>query len=61
MITLAELSVGLPLAATQEIRAARLAHVQLVEADFDAIPFAAAAARAFAGRLVVLLWHVVFT
>ena len=46
-ITLAELSVG-PLVATNEAeRAARLAHLQQAEADFDAIPFDAAAARAF--------------
>lgn len=46
-ITLAELSVG-PLVATNEReRAARLAHLQQAEADFDPIPFDAAAARAF--------------
>lgn len=46
-ITLAELSVG-PLVATNEAeRAARLAHLQQAEADFDAIPFDAMAARAF--------------
>lgn len=46
-ITLAELSVG-PLVATDEAeRARRLAHVQQAEADFDPIPFDAAAARAF--------------
>jgi len=46
-ITLAELSVG-PLVATEEAeRARRLAHVQQAEADFDPIPFDAAAARAF--------------
>jgi tRNA(fMet)-specific endonuclease VapC len=46
-ITLAELSVG-PLVATEEgERARRLAHVQQAEADFDPIPFDAAAARAF--------------
>ncbi len=46
-VTLAELSVG-PLVATNEVeRAARLAHLQQAEADFDAIPFDAAAARAF--------------
>ena len=46
-ITLAELSVG-PLVATDELeRARRLAHVQQAEADFDPIPFDAAAARAF--------------
>lgn len=46
-ITLAELSVG-PLVAGEEAeRARRLAHVQQAEADFDPIPFDAAAARAF--------------
>ena len=46
-ITLAELSVG-PLVATDESeRAARLAHLQQAEADFDPLPFDADAARAF--------------
>ena len=46
-ITLAELSVG-PLVASSEIeRAARLAHLQQAEADFDPLPFDADAARAF--------------
>lgn len=46
-ITLAELSVG-PLVATDEQeRAARQAHLQQAEADFDPLPFDAAAARAF--------------
>ncbi|MDQ3127274.1 MAG: type II toxin-antitoxin system VapC family toxin [Chloroflexota bacterium] len=46
-VTLAELSVG-PLVATDEVeRAARLAHLQQAEADFDAIPFDTAAARAY--------------
>jgi len=46
-ITLAELSVG-PLVATSESeRAARLAHLQQAEADFEALPFDADAARAF--------------
>jgi len=45
--TLAELSVG-PLVATDDgERARRLAQVQQAEADFDPIPFDAAAARAF--------------
>lgn len=49
-ITLAELSVG-PLVATDDAtRAARLAHVQQAEHDFDPLPFDAAAARAF-GRV----------
>ena len=46
-ITLAELSVG-PLVTQDEAeRARRLAHVQQAEADFDPLPFDAAAARAF--------------
>jgi predicted nucleic acid-binding protein len=49
-ITLAELSVGPLLATSDEDRAARQAHVQQAEADFDPLPFDAAAARAF-GRV----------
>ncbi|HEY5433961.1 MAG TPA: type II toxin-antitoxin system VapC family toxin [Candidatus Limnocylindrales bacterium] len=46
-ITLAELSVG-PLVTDDDAeRARRLAHVQQAEADFDPLPFDAAAARAF--------------
>jgi tRNA(fMet)-specific endonuclease VapC len=46
-VTLAELSVG-PLVASDDLeRARRLATVQQAEADFDPIPFDAAAARAF--------------
>lgn len=46
-VTLAELSVG-PLVATTDVeRAARQVHLQQAEADFDALPFDAAAARAF--------------
>lgn len=46
-ITLAELSVG-PLVASDETeRAARLAHLQQAESDFDPLPFDAGAARAF--------------
>jgi tRNA(fMet)-specific endonuclease VapC len=46
-ITLAELSVG-PLVATDDReRAARQAHLQQAESDFDPLPFDAAAARAF--------------
>ena len=46
-ITLAELSVG-PLVTDDEAeRARRLAHVQQAEADFEPLPFDAAAARAF--------------
>ena len=49
-ITLAELSVGPLVADADEERAARQAHLQQAEADFDPIPFDAAAARAF-GRV----------
>lgn len=46
-VTLAELSVG-PLVATDERqRSARQAHLQQAEADFEALPFDAGAARAF--------------
>ncbi len=49
-VTLAELSVG-PLVATDDVeRAARQAHVQQAEHDFDPLPFDAAAARVF-GRV----------
>ncbi len=48
-ITLAELSVGPLVAATAAERAARQAHLQQAEADFDPLPFDAAAARAFGG------------
>ncbi len=46
-ITLAELSVGPHVAATGSERAARQAHLQQAESDFDVIPFEATAARAF--------------
>jgi predicted nucleic acid-binding protein len=46
-ITLAELSVGPLVASTDEGRAARQAHLQQAESDFDPLPFDAAAARAF--------------
>lgn len=49
-ITLAELSVGPLLASSEEQRAARLAHLQQAEADFEPLPFDAPAARAF-GRV----------
>ena len=49
-ITLAELSVGPLVASDDATRAARLAHVQQAEHDFDPLPFDAAAARAF-GRV----------
>ena len=53
-VTLAELSVG-PLVATDDAeRATRQAHVQQAEADFDPLPFDAAAARAF-GRVAASL------
>ena len=46
-ITLAELSVGPLVASDERERAARLAHLQQAEADFDPLPFDADAARAF--------------
>ncbi len=46
-VTLAELSVGPLVAVEEEERADRQARLQRVEADFDAIPFDAEAARAF--------------
>ena len=46
-VTLAELSVGPLVAASDQERAARQAHLQQAETDFDPIPFDAAAARAF--------------
>jgi len=46
-ITLAELSVGPLVASTDAERAARQAHLQQAEADFDPVPFDAAAARSF--------------
>ena len=46
-VTLAELSAGPLVTRTDPDRAARQAHVQQAEADFDAIPFDAPAARAF--------------
>lgn len=49
-ITLAELSVGPHVARTDSDRAARQAHLQQAEADFDPIMFDASAARAF-GRV----------
>ena len=45
--SLAELSVGPLVATTETERAARQAHLQQAEADFDPVPFDAAAARAF--------------
>ena len=49
-ITLAELSVGPLVATTDEERSARQAHLQQAEADFEPLPFDAAAARTF-GRV----------
>jgi tRNA(fMet)-specific endonuclease VapC len=46
-ITLAELSVGPLVARNDRERAARQAHLQQAEADFDPLPFDAAAARSF--------------
>lgn len=53
-ITLAELTVGPLVAATDQERAARQAHLQQAESDFDALPFDASAARAF-GRVAASL------
>ena len=53
-ITLAELSVGLHVARTATERAARQAHLQQAEADFEPIPFGPEAARAF-GRVAASL------
>lgn len=47
-ITLAELSVGPLVASNDNERAARQAHLQQAESDFDPLPFDQAAARAFA-------------
>ncbi len=49
-VTLAELSVGPLVARDDRERAARQAHLQQAEADFDPLPFDVAAARAF-GRV----------
>lgn len=56
-ITLAELSVGPLVATTDEDRAARQAHLQAAEADFDPLPFDATAARAFGGVAASLRRH----
>lgn len=53
-VTLAELSVGPLVATTDEDRVARQAHLQAAEADFDPLPFDAAAARAFGGVAAAL-------
>ncbi len=47
-VTLAELSVGPLVATSDDERAARQAHLQQAESDFEVLPFDAAAARAFA-------------
>ena len=53
-ITLAELAVGPLVAATDTERAARQAHLQQAEADFEPLAFDAPAARAF-GRVAASL------
>jgi tRNA(fMet)-specific endonuclease VapC len=53
-VTLAELSVGPLVARDEHERAARQAHLQQAEADFEPLPFDAAAARAF-GRVAASL------
>jgi tRNA(fMet)-specific endonuclease VapC len=53
-VTLAELSVGPLVARDGQQRAARQAHLQQAEADFEPLPFDAAAARAF-GRVAAAL------
>jgi predicted nucleic acid-binding protein len=53
-ITLAELAVGPLVATTDTERAARQAHLQQAEADFEPIAFDAPAARAF-GRVAASL------
>lgn len=46
-VTLAELSVGPLVARSENERAARQAHLQQAESDFEPLPFDRAAARAF--------------
>lgn len=53
-VTLAELSAGPLVAASDDERIARQAHLQQAEADFDPLPFDAAAARMF-GRVAASL------
>lgn len=53
-VTLAELSVGPLVARDESERAARQAHLQQAESDFEPLPFDAAAARAF-GRVAASL------
>ena len=56
-LTLAELSVGPLVATSDSVRAARQVHLQQAEADFEPLPFDAAAARAF-GRVAADLRNV---
>lgn len=56
-VTLAELSVGPLVARDERERAARQAHLQQAEADFNPLPFDAEAARAF-GRVAASLRRV---
>jgi tRNA(fMet)-specific endonuclease VapC len=53
-VTLGELSVGPLVARSEQERAARQAHLQQAEADFDPLAFDAQAARAF-GRVAASL------
>lgn len=53
-VTLAELSVGPLVATTEQERAVRQAHHQQEKADFEALPFDSASARAF-GRVAASL------
>lgn len=53
-ITLAELTVGPLVAPSERERVARQSHLQQAEADFDALPFDAAAARAFGSVALAL-------
>jgi len=53
-VSLAELAVGPLVAATEVERERRQAHLQQAEADFEPLPFDAAAARAF-GRVAASL------
>ena len=53
-VTLAELSVGPLVTDDDSVRAARQAHLQQAETDFDPLPFDAEAARAF-GRVAASL------
>ena len=54
VITLAELSAGPHVAASESERVARQAHLQQAEADFEPLPFDAESARAF-GRVAASL------